>query len=126
MALPLVPILIAAGAAGFLLVKHNQAGKLAPVPAASFQQGKTYSLLFLSADTDPMSAAQNLMQAGYAVVGGKLPVMQRGGVPVPMAGVGGGTLTEWLALATRVGPTVPGPDGGLQGFALLENGQVQL
>jgi hypothetical protein len=55
--------------------------------------------------------------------------MQRGGVPVPAfmgAGVGGGTFTEWLALATRVGPTVNDPGGGLQGFALLENAQVQL
>ena len=125
MAFPIIPVLIAAGAAGFVISRAKK-GKLAPVPAVSFQQGKTYSLLFLSADTNPASAASNLMQAGYAVVGGKLPVMQRGGVPVPMAGVGGGTLTEWLALATRVGPTVNDPNGGLQGFALLENGQVQL
>jgi hypothetical protein len=125
MAFPIIPVALALAAGAFAL-SRAQKGKLAPVPASSFVQGKTYSLLFLSADTDPVSAAANLMQAGYAVVGGNLPTMQRTGVPVPMAGVGGGTLTEWLALATRVGPTVPGPDGGLQGFALLENGQVQL
>jgi hypothetical protein len=126
MALPIVPIL-ALGALGlYAATKLKPSTKLDPTPInPSVQgaiQGKTYSLLFLDAsgNLDTTAEAAKMLQAGWAPVQG-LPQVQRTGIATPF---GGGLATEWLSVATRVGPTTTSPNAGLEGFAILENAQV--
>ena len=125
MALPIVPILALAAAAYGVSKLAKSPTKLDPTPVnPSTQgaiQGKTYSLLYLDAsgNLDPTVESMKMLQAGWAPVQG-LPQMQRSGLPTPS----GGTATEWLSVATRVGPTTNSPNAGLEGFAILENAQV--
>jgi hypothetical protein len=126
MALPIVPILALAAAGAYAAVKLTKpTTKLDPTPVnPSTQgaiQGKTYSLLFLDAsgNLDPTTESVKMLQAGWAPVQG-LPQMQRSGLPTPS----GGVATEWMSVATRVGPTTVSPNAGLEGFAILENAQV--
>jgi hypothetical protein len=121
MGFPVLAVIGLAAGAGLLIAKSKASGKLMPSPATSYVQGKSYSLLFLSTDVDPVTTSTNLFKAGYKV--SDLPVMQRGGVPIPEGVQAGGLLTEWLATAQRIGPTVNDSTGGLEGFAILENGQ---
>jgi hypothetical protein len=125
MALPIVPIALLAAAAYAAVKLTKPTTKLDPTPvnpsAQGAIQGKTYSLLFLDAsgNLDPTVTAMKLLQAGWAPVQG-LPQVQRTGLPTPS----GGNATEWLSVATRVGPTTISPNAGLEGFAILENAQV--
>jgi hypothetical protein len=122
---PLIPIALIAAAAYGISKLAKSPTKLDPTPVnPSTQgaiQGKTYSLLFLDAsgNFDPTTESVKMLQAGWAPVQG-LPQVQRTGLPTPS----GGNATEWLSVATRVGPTTISPNAGLEGFAILENAQV--
>ncbi len=123
---PLIPIALLAGAA-WALTKGRAAKPTTVVPtpvnpsAQGVTQGKSYVLLFLDAsgNQDSTAEAAKMLQAGWAPLQG-LPQIQRQGVATPS----GGNATEWMSVATRVGPTTVDPNAGLAGFAIVEGVQA--